>query len=274
MIDNSGLLKLRELLAKEEQITILVRRNPDLDTMAASLSLSLSLGKAGKRTSIACPTEPIVEIASLVGIDKVTRELPRAGGDLTIVLPYEQGSIDKISYNIEGDKIHLVVKKGPDGLGFEPSDIQFLQSGGSLSGIVFLVGVRDLKEDVGSLVREEELSASRVVVVGNTQPNGQYGEVQCIDGEASSVSEVVAHILEQIEAPVDVDIGQNLLNGITFATDNFQSKKTSPLSFEMAAFLLRCGATRQGEEKMVSVDKGKAPLDWLTPKIYKGSTLA
>lgn len=252
--------RLSELLAREQVINILVGKDPDIDTMAGALALFLSLEKMGKQVSIACPSEPIVQISSLVGINRVSRTRENTGGhDLTLILPYEKGKIDKISYNIEGDKIHLVVKAGPQGLGFDKNDIQFVQSGG-LAQAVILVGVSNPKEDLGDLYREEFANSENVVNI--------------------SGSENVAFTLQQLGLPVDVDIAQNLLSGIISSTDNFQNAKIEGSTFEAAAFLMKYGAKRQvlrpQETKEAGVktqDVTQAPPDWLTPKIYKGSTL-
>lgn len=252
--------KLGELLAREQVINILVRKDPDIDTMAGALALFLSLEKTGKQVSIVCPSEPIVEISSLVGIDKVGRAFKGANGrDLTLILPYEKGKIDKISYNIEGDKIHLVVKAGPQGLGFDKNDIEFVQSGEAQAKVI-LVGVSNPAADLGDLYREEFASGEDVINI--------------------SGSENITFALQQLGLPVDIDIAQNLLSGIISATDNFQNAKTEGSTFEAAAFLMKYGAKRQAlqpqETKEVDVktqDVEKTPPDWLTPKIYKGSTL-
>jgi len=54
---------------------------------------------------------------------------------------------------------------------------------------------------------------------------------------------------------IDVDNASNLLSGIISATDNFQNPETSPLSFEMAALLMRKGAVRQMARRKQSVIK-------------------
>lgn len=284
MTDN--LLKLREFLGREEQASILIKKNPDLDQMAAALSLYLGLLKAGKKTFIISPSEPIVEHSSLVGLDKVSTQIKSSGRDLTMVLPYEKGRIEKISYDIENDKIHLVVKAGPDGLGFDQSQINFLSTGGSSRGIFFLVGVKNLQEDLAPLYSPDLFKGQPVVEIGREgSQNLSSDNLQLIDSGASSISELMASLLVNLGAPLDVDIAQNLLNGINFATNNFQNEETSALAFEMAALLLRYGAKRKKalEEKpkvqewAAAPDKKKdqeeAPLDWLTPKIYKGGNL-
>lgn len=275
MIREESISKLRSLLSKEEKTSILVGKNPDLDSMAGALALYLTLLKAGKVVNITCPTEPLVEHSSLVGINKVSQKLVSEGGDMIIVLPYQKGKIDKISYNIEGDKIHLVVKAGEEGLGFTFNDINFSKSGGVNTGLVLLVAAPNPSEDLAPLFSEEAFSQAQVLSIG------KVGQGEFVDSTASSISEIVADILNKLSAPIDIDIAQNLMNGLTFSTNDFQSEKTTPLAFEMAALLLRYGAVRQNRKvkKVVKIeeetqeDKKETPIDWLTPKIYKGGTL-
>ena len=58
------------------------------------------------------------------------------------------------------------------------------------------------------------------------------------------MSEQVADLLLSLGYDFDADTAQNLLNGISAATNNFQSPATSYLAFEIAAILLRKGAKR------------------------------
>jgi len=62
-------------IASSQNILILVRQNPSLDSMAASLSLYLSLKNIGKQVSIVCQSEAIVRDSHLVGIDELKTTL-------------------------------------------------------------------------------------------------------------------------------------------------------------------------------------------------------
>src|SRR3989344_3223829 len=110
-MDKLILEKIKDLLSTNDNIGIAVGRNPGVDEMGAALALYLALTQAGKRTSIASPTEPIVEIASLVGIDRVKKNFEGdKSGDLTVSFPYKEGEIEKISYTLEEGKLNILVK--------------------------------------------------------------------------------------------------------------------------------------------------------------------
>lgn len=298
MIDKNLLMSLRSVIDSEDQITVIVRKNPTLDSFAGGLALYLALFRAGKKVNILCPTEPIVEQARvLVGINKVTTKMASSGKDLTIVLPYEKGRIDKISYNIEGESIHLVVKAGQDGLGFTDDQIKFLKTGGDVQGLLILVDVSTI-DDLSGLLTPQDLEGRKIVNIGRAANQIVSNSMNFVNEEASSISEIVAKILSDIGASLERDSAQNLMVGINSATSNLQAGNTSPLAFEMTGFLMRYGALRDidlpaqaGEKEDIKEDKielkdlptqagekkeekkDEPPLDWLTPKIYKGSTL-
>lgn len=305
-MDSVILDRIKDLLEKNETIGIAVGKNPGIDEMGAALSLYLALKQTAKKVAVTCPTEPIVEVSSLVGIDKVKRAFDGdATGDLTVSFPYKEGEIEKISYTLEEGKLNILVKAGEKGLNFNETDIEYKRDGGA-PGLVFVVGTPRLS-DLGTAFDMEALKDSKVINIDYKTENQGFGDIPLIGKNSSSVSELVASFIASLNLNIDVDIASNLMSGIISATENFQNPKTSPLSFEMAAFLMKKGAVRQINRKKQSVieedsffspraqpkapsftkstigteekkenvklDEDNPPDDWLAPKIYKGSTL-
>src|SRR4051794_27166527 len=97
-MDNLTFTKIKESIDAHQKIAIAVVANPTIDQMAAGLALYLSMQGAEKELSIATPNAPLVEVSSLVGIDKVTTSLGGDGGDLIVSFPYREGEIEKVSY--------------------------------------------------------------------------------------------------------------------------------------------------------------------------------
>lgn len=311
-MDNLMLEKIKDLLARNENIGIAVGKNPGIDEMAAALSLYLALSGVGKKVTVASPTEPIVEVSSLVGIDKVKMgfEGNSGSGDLTVSFPYKEGEIEKISYTLEEGKLNILVKAGENGLSFREQDIEFKRSG-SVPGLVFVVGTPRIS-DLGKIFDPQTFKDSQVINIDYKPENQGFGDIPLIGRNSSSVSELIASFLSSLGLKIDVDIASNLMSGIISATDNFQSSSTSALAFETAASLMKKGAVRQvkisqkqdlterdsfftpkiqpsfsktskgTEEKKEEpsfikasegqVDEDNPPDDWLAPKIYKGST--
>lgn len=228
-------------LAGASQVGILLGQNPSLDAMASALALSLSLANSGKRTEVFCPTLPSVGLSYLVGINKVKQQLGGSGNGLIISLPYKQGAIEKISYDIVGERINLTVVPGLDGLSFTTDDINYEMPSTKI----------DLFIAIG-IVSEDELASfypasleSTVINIDYSNRNSGYGNVSLVDPSYSSYSEIVAKLLITLALPIDTDIAQNLLSGIVDATGNFQSEQTSPFAFETVGLLMQKGARRE-----------------------------
>src|SRR3989338_10841007 len=99
-MDNQPIQSIREILDRNEQIAIAVGKNPSIDEMGAALALYLSLAAYNKKVTIASPTDPIVELSNLIGINKVKSSLATDGGDLVVSFPYKEGEIEKVSYTL------------------------------------------------------------------------------------------------------------------------------------------------------------------------------
>ncbi|MBI4080469.1 MAG: hypothetical protein HY430_01730 [Candidatus Levybacteria bacterium] len=308
-MDNLALQKIRDAVEKNDKIAVAVGKNPTIDDMAAALSLVLAFDQMQKKVAVASPTPPIVGLSSLVGIDRVKNSLDSAGGDLVVSFPYKEGEIEKVSYTIESGFLNIVVKAGQAGITFDQSDVRFRRGGGTPT-VLIVVGTPRLS-DLGTLFNPEALKETTVINIDNKAENQGFGDIVMVTPKASSVSEQVAQVLQYFGIDPDIDIAQNLLSGISFATDNFQNPKAGYVAFEMAAFLMKKGAVRaraplsRNEERPQQSGQlmgeatsslgastpganqpssptpspkqqfprdRKPPSDWLTPKVYKGSS--
>ena len=309
-MDNTAFKQIGEAIQKNSNIGIVTAKNPSLDEMGAALALFLSLTQVGKSVTIATPENPLVEVSSLVGIDKVKTALNGESGDLTVSFPYQEGEIEKVSYTLENGLLNIVVKAGEKGLSFEEQDVQFTRSQ-DVPNLLFTIGVPKLSE-LGKLFNIADLKDTMIINIDNKAENQGFGDIIMVYPMLSSISEQIANLILSLNLKLDIDIAQNLMYGISFATNNFQDVKTSALAFEMVSILMKNGAIRvvnnklQPESvdaeqffprptqpvrriqpiqptqstppirKIEDVEKDLAnenpPEDWLAPKIYKGST--
>lgn len=241
-MDDTSLQAIKDILERNESLGILVGKEADLDSMGAALAFYLSLKQMGKNVSIACPTDPLVELSSLVGIDKVKRNLDAQGGDLVVSFPYEEGAIEKVSYTLENGFLNIVVKAGEKGLLFSENEVKF-QRGGNLAKNLFIIGTPRIS-DLGNLFDPQALKDTTIINIDNKADNQGFGDVVFVSQRFSSVCEQIAELLNFLGFEMDIDIAQNLLSGISFATNNFQHPKTSSFAFETVANLMKKGAVR------------------------------
>ncbi len=242
-MDNQTAQRVKDLLSRSQRIAIAVGKNPSIDDMGAALALYLTLQAAGKTASVVAPAEPIVEVSNLVGINKVKTHLEGDGADLVVSFPYKEGEIEKVSYTIENGFLNIVVKAGDQGLNFTEQDVKYSRGGGGHVDTLFVVGVPRIS-DIQSIFTPDALKDVTIVNIDNKQDNQGYGDVVLVSTRFSSVSEQMAQLLLDMNMDPDIDAAQNLLDGIAFSTESFQSPRTSYLAFEMAGELMRLGAIR------------------------------
>ncbi|CAN5122433.1 hypothetical protein BH11PAT1_BH11PAT1_2280 [soil metagenome] len=256
-MDNTQLQKIKDVIATADKVGIAVGENPTVDDMAAALSLYLTLTQANKAVSIASPTEPIVELSSLVGIDKVQTNFTSNSGDLIVSFPYREGEIEKVSYTIDDEKslLNIVVKAGEQGLTFDQNDVVYTR-GTEVPTVLFVIGTPRLT-NLGTLFAPDGLKDTQVINIDNKEENQKFGDLVLVSPKFSSVSEQVADLIFALNLPVELDTAQNLLSGISYATNNFQDPKTSYVAFEIAAMLMKRGAQRSMSQ--VRVTREQAP---------------
>jgi hypothetical protein len=242
-MDNASLQRFKDALAQNDRIGIVVGKSSTVDEMAAALSLYLSLRSANKMVAIASAIQPIVEHSSLVGIDEVKSSLGGSSGDLVVSFPYQEGEIEKVSYTIDAGYLNIVVKAGENGLTFTEQDVRFTRGGGGMPSLLLVVGASQLAL-LGDIINPEALKDTTIVNIDTKPDNQGFGDIVLVTPQYSSVSELAASLLLNNGLPMDVDTAQNLMSGISFATNNFQSPQTSYFAFEMVAELMRRGAIR------------------------------
>lgn len=287
--------KVKELLDKANDILIVTHEHPTFDSVGSSLALFLGLESLGKKVSIVCPDSMTVEMSDFVGVNKFAADLSRK--NFIISLDYEEGSIEKVSYNIEGDKFNLVIEPRTGHAGFSQDKVHY-SNGGTTADLIFAVDTIHLGGLKKVFEENRELFSGKTVVNIDRHPNNaQYGQMNIIDPEASSTAEVVSQVLSGIGVRLTGDIATDVLNALYSATNAFQTPHVGVQAFELAAACAKAGGKRfwkpsvteevpaaavesvasistpVGETKKPIAAPAETPPDWLKPKIYKSSNL-
>lgn len=281
--------RFQDVLARSSSVLVVLPQNPDLDTVAAGLSLYLALTNYGKSTSVFCPSDMLVEFNRLVGVDRVSRELGEK--NLTITLrEYPADNIDRVSYNIEKGQMELTII--PKNQVNAPTPEQVVGKLGGMSADTAILIGNVTRESLGDGAYQELEKVPQKVQIAQRmsapapRPLGQAGgrPVEIIDPAASSISELVGNLLFDINLPVSGDAANNILMGVTTATNNFTSGNVRPETFELAAKVarIRNGLSAQGTPQGVesagqavaseAAPQEQTPADWTqAPKVYKSN---
>jgi len=292
MKDLPNLEKFKDILSSSGEILVATGGNSNFDILASSLAFYLSLSRMGKKVTIVSPKEPVVEEASLVGIDKVSSSL--GGKKLVISVKDALGSVEKVTHYLEGDKLNIVVHPLAEGGPFSQDKIEF-SYGEPQFDLIILFEVPDLALLEKLYTQEKDMySEVRKVFIGKTH-SADNAELAIIE-PSLSVSEITSLLIAKLKMPIDRDIGGNLFYGIRSATNGFEIPPATAETFELASFCLKAGGSPQldlerssvapkiqipppipTEPQIVEDKKGEEPEtvepepDWFAPKIYKSS---
>ena len=203
---------------------ILLPPQPSLAIVGSSLGIALSLEKLGKTVELVCPTPMLVEANRLVGVERV--QLKVSNRNLVISFDYVKDAIDKVSYNVEGGKLNLVVSPKPGIQPLDPTNVSFSYTGVG-EGPILLVGSTDVQA-VGSVFPEGETSRlSHVISLVK-------------EGDRALTSEAT-QLVADLGVNPDMDIVNDLFIALAAETGHFS--RASAADFETAASLVRAGAT-------------------------------
>lgn len=290
-MNQADIAKVKDLLDKSQEVLVVTHENPTFDSLGSALALYLGLSGLGKKVTVACPDPITVELSNFVGVNKVVNDIGQK--NFVISLDYVDGSIERVSYNIEGDKFNLIIEHRP---GFEPfsADKVHYSYAGAYTDLIFAVdtihlgGLKKLYESDKSLFAKVP-----IINIDRHPNNSQYGQINLVTPQASSTAELAAQILAALGIGLTADIATNLFNAVASATNSFQSPVTTPAAFELAAVCLKAGGRRFGKpaaqeekpkaETVAEVPfpeakkpkqevRPEAPADWLKPKIFKSTS--
>jgi len=305
----ADIAKVKELLTKSQDILIVTHGRPTFDSIGSALALSLGLTSIGKKVMVVCPDEMTVELSSFVGVNKIMRTLGKQ--NLVISLDYVEGSIEKVSYNIDNGKFNLVIEPRENFPTFSPDKVQYTYGLTKIDTII-AIDTTDLGA-LGALYEgnKELFAGKQLINIDRHAGNNRFGTMNLIDPISSASAELVAYILAAIGAKLTTDIATNLLNALYNATNSFENSNITSTAFELAGSCVRAGAVRfampkttisepVGESVPAPVQAApasavapaiqpthqpspapaviepaskpaKPPEDWLKPKIFKSS---
>lgn len=247
---DSQLQDFPNLLASAKSVLICLPTNLSSDKLASSLALALAIRKTGKQAVVITETQPLVSNANLYGVGEVKTSVPTGGeGNFVITLegvvdPSGQlqtvPALEKLDWYPENGNLNLVFHIVP-GQRFEPKSVTSKYEGSRVD-LVIVMGAANLI-DLGSIYSNNSASFanSPVINIDNNPVNSNFGKINIIDGEASSLSEMVAHLLGGLNLTIDSDIATNIITGLYEETANL-TQKVSADTFAAASLAMQNGA--------------------------------
>jgi hypothetical protein len=242
-----------ELIKQAHNIMIVTGREPNNDQFSAAIAMQRVLNKLQKQASVVI-TDELPKSSALYDTQFISKDI-QGVRDFIISLDMHSVVVDKLKYNVEGEKLDITIT--PLNGNFNAKDVTFEQ-GPYKFDLVIALGVPQITK-LDKIVEQNPtiFDGLHLINVDYHRINEEYGSVNYIDQNSSSVCEMLVSLFESLEQGiVDESIATALFTGITSATHNFTTPSTTAKSMTVAAQMLAAGAKQQ---EVVKVMTAKTP---------------
>lgn len=96
---------------------------------------------------------------------------------------------------------------------------------------------------VGTVVAETVLAAPLLMDIDHHVTAGQFGQIRLLDAGAAATGEIVYDLLLALQAPITLPIAECLLCALLTDTGSFRFMNVTPRTMEIAAEMIRLGAS-------------------------------
>jgi nanoRNase/pAp phosphatase (c-di-AMP/oligoRNAs hydrolase) len=238
-----------ELIKQAHNIIIVTGKEPSNDQLSAAIAVQRALNKLQKQASVVI-TDALPKSAELYDTQFISKDV-QGVRDFIISLDMHSVVVDKLKYNVEGDKLDITIT--PLNGNFNAKDVSFEQ-GPYKFDLVIALGVPHITK-LDKIVEQNPtiVDGLHLINIDYHRINEEYGSVNYIDQNASSVCEMLVSLFESLEqGMIDESIATALYTGITSATHNFTTPSTSAKSMTVAAQMLAAGAKQQEIVKVMN----------------------
>lgn len=233
------LKKVIEKISEADSILVTLSKDPTVDEMTAALGLTLMLDKYGKHvTAIYSGKTP--NALEFLRPDETFEANTNSLQDFIIALSKDKA--DHLRYKIEGDFVKVYIT--PYKTTISEKDLEFSRGEVNVDLIIALDVIETEDLDAALSQHGRIMHNASLINISNTAP-GRLGGVEWSNPQASSVSEMVMVLLEQMGQPITKEVATALLTGIIAATERFSNERTTPDTMAQASKLMQLGADQQ-----------------------------
>ncbi len=243
----SEIEQFEKLVSDSSHVLVLLPENPHNDYFCAALAVAHFCDIKSIKTTIAF-SDPYEQTSLLSFLPKPpTTKIRRSiAGTRDLILSFntKYNKILDVRTETTAEKFNIYIT--PEKGMVDSRDFSFLP-GKFPYDIIITIGAIN-KESMGVLYEEipDIFYELPIINIDNKSANDQFGQVNIIDTIASSTSEIIGNILEQInKTDLSQYCAQCLLTGIISETHSFQNNKATPRAMTLASKLIQSGADQQ-----------------------------
>lgn len=237
--------QIEKLFLEAKKVLVLLPQNPDGDLIGASWGLHFFLKNKNIESVIAyVDATNVAQRFSFLPVPEKVQDNIAGARDFILIFNTKYNKITNVRSEKENDELKIYIT--PEHGSIDPRDFSFVPAKFKYD-LVVVLGSPD-KESMGKIYESDPDIFYEVPVVNidNHANNENYGQVNIVSLTASSVSELLADILTELNNfSIDPVVAQCFLAGIMSSTDSFQRKNTTPKALKTAANLMDLGANQQ-----------------------------
>lgn len=234
--------ELVEKLRTANNVLVTVSSNPTVDQLAAAIGITLVLNKLDKHATAVYSgqTPPAIEfLEPSKTIEKNTDSLR----DFIIAL--DKAKADKLRYKVEDKFVKIFIT--PYHTSLSESDLEFSQGDFNVD-VVLALGVHKREELDQAITAHGRILHDAVTVSVNNEQPSDLGAINWFQADASSLCEMLVGLTEPLQGDrvlVDQQVATAFLTGVVAETERFSNSKTTPLTMNVSATLMKAGANQQ-----------------------------
>ena len=247
LMPKSEIKQFEKLVTDSSHILVLLPENPQGDHFCAALAIAHFCDLKSIKTTVAF-ADPYEKISLFSFLPKPTStEITNSiSGSRDLILSFntKYNKILDIKTNQTEEELNIYIT--PEKGMVDSRDFSFLPGKFPYETIITL-GATD-KESMGVLYEEipDIFYELPIINIDNKSANEQFGQVDILNNIASSISEIIGDIFENISKNnMSKNCAQCLLTGIISETHSFQNHKTTPKAMTLASGLIESGADQQ-----------------------------
>ncbi len=237
---------IQQIVAKisSAQNPLIIVSSDNADSLASGLALKTFLSKLEKTSVIFSSNLPAPKLAFLPSSEQVVSDLDLTK-NLVLEVSIKKTAVAELSYKKSDDKLSIFLKPATGGE-LTSADVSFGTNSYSYDLLV-LIGISSL-EHLGEFYSKNTalFFETPIVNIDFRASNENYGQLNLVELKATSCSEIVFDLINDLEASlIDQIIATQLLAGIIAETNSFQHVRTTPQTFLKASQLVGLGANQQ-----------------------------
>lgn len=233
-----------EALKNSQSPIITFKPEHDGDTIAAGLAFNKILRKMDKQQEIVSDNFVVPEHLKFFPLVNEIKPNLNNLRRFIISLNTTNTNLQKIDYENQGNKFNIILEPG-SGI-FTPNDLSTLETK-YRHDLIITLGTPDLDSLKNIYEKHTDFFFSTPILnIDHSTENENFGHYNLVKVTATSVSEIVYDLLEEIDLSLlDEEIATYLLAGMIIKTKSFKTPQVTPKSLRIASELMAGGANRE-----------------------------